>query len=36
MIQAALIYLTLDELVVVPYSKGKLTFEIHSYEVFLA
>lgn len=25
MIQAALIYLTLDELVVVPYSKGKLT-----------
>lgn len=36
MLQAALLYLALNELIAVPYSKGLLTFKVYGYETFMA
>lgn len=36
MLQAALMYLALWELVGVPYSKGTLIFKVYGYETFMA
>jgi hypothetical protein len=36
MLQAALLYLALNELIFLPHSKGVLTFKVYGYETFMA
>jgi hypothetical protein len=36
MLQAALLYLALNELIFTPYSKGVLVFKVYGYETFMA
>lgn len=36
MLQAALLYLALNELINVPASNGTLTFKVYGYETFMA